>query len=48
MTEWITAHPWLAAFCWCWAWLQLPPLVSVRPYTPREQQRLRDAARDDS
>lgn len=34
------AHPWLTFFGWCWAWFQLPPLVSVRPYTPAERKRL--------
>lgn len=45
MTEWMLAHPWLTFFGWWWAWfffwMGMPPLVSVRPYTPLENQRLR-------
>ncbi len=39
MVEWITAHPWLTFIGWCWAWWCLPPLVTVRPYTPAEKKR---------
>lgn len=43
MIEWMLVHPYLALFGWCWAWFWfwfgVPPLVSVRPYTSREQER---------
>jgi len=38
LVDWMTAHPWLTFIGWCWAWFQLPPLVSVRPYTARERK----------
>lgn len=39
LIDWMTEHPWLTFFGWCWAWFMLPPLVSVRPYTPKELAR---------
>lgn len=49
MIEWMTAHPWLSFAGWCWAWfwfsMGLPPLVSVRPYTPKERKKLEEETR---
>lgn len=49
MTEWMLAHPWMTFIGWCWGimWVSMgwPPLVSVRPYTPKERKTLEQKAK---